>query len=233
MDTQKKSYIKIREYIDTLFKDAPKTMAAIEMKEEMISNAEEKMTDLLAEGYREDDAFSVVIHSIGNVEELFADLEIIDSKKTAAMTEEYYKKKAFITTIAVGLYIFAGAIFLGAPLIDDMIPTNTFDFSSIGFILAILICIVPTCMLTYIAILSPAYKKKQDNIVEEYKEWKSGNERDRSIRKAIESILWTLTVFIYLAISFLTFRWDITWIVFIIALCLDSIVKLVFSLKRN
>lgn len=39
---------KIREYIDRLFEDAPKTRKALEMKEEMISNAEEKFADFIS-----------------------------------------------------------------------------------------------------------------------------------------------------------------------------------------
>ena len=41
---------KIRKHINELFKDAPKTRRAVELKEEMAQNTIEKYEDLIAEG---------------------------------------------------------------------------------------------------------------------------------------------------------------------------------------
>lgn len=66
---------KIRNYINELFMDAPKTRKAFDLKEEVTLNTIEKYQDLVSEGYREEDAYQNVISSIGDVTELFADLE--------------------------------------------------------------------------------------------------------------------------------------------------------------
>lgn len=222
---------KIREYIDELFEGAPKTRAAVDMKEEIISNAEEKMSDLLAQGYREEDAFGVVIHSIGNVEELFEELRNeAGDKNIAVQDEKIRKKKAVTTAAAVGLYILAGVVFLLFGVLEDMLRVD--DLATIGLILGAVLCIPPTCMLIYSAIMYPTYRKNEDNMVEEYKEWKSGASRNKEVRGAISTIIWTLGVAGYFFISFESGDWRYTWIIFLILACVDSIVSLIFSLKK-
>lgn len=45
----------------------------------------------------------------------------------------------------------------------------------------------------------------------------------------ISALLWILTVFIYLRISFTTHRWAITWLVFMVAVVLQMVINLFFS----
>lgn len=224
---------KIRDYINELFRDAPKTKKTLELKEEMITNAEEKLADYIAEGYREEDALVVVINSIGNVEELFYELGNTDEEyaKYNGLSRELQQKKAKYTAIAVGLYIFAGAVFLFGGLLDEVLH-ESFPWSILGLLLAAIICIIPTVMLVYVSMMMPKYKKREDNMVEDYKEWKSDAGRDKEIRKAISSIIWTVTVVVYLFVSFITMMWYITWIIFLIALCIEALVQLLFSLRK-
>ena len=129
------------------------------------------------------------------------------------------------------MYIFAGAVFFCGGLLDE-ITHESFPWSLVGLVLAALICIIPTVMLVYISMMMPKYKKQEDNMVEEYKEWKSDAGRDKEIRRAISSIIWTVTVVIYLMVSFITMMWYITWIIFLIATCVEALVKLLFSLRK-
>lgn len=227
---------KIRETIEELFADAPRTRAAVDMKEEIISNAEEKMKDLLAQGYREEDAFAVVIHSIGNVEELFEELRNEGGEnKTVIQDEKVRRKKAVITAVSVGLYILAGVVFFFFGMVGELGVSYAggLDLIVAGFIIAGALCIPPTCMLVYSSIMYPAYKKKEDSMVEEYKEWKNGSSRDKAIRGAVSTIIWTLGIAIYFIVSFRTFEWQITWVIFLILGCLEGIVTLIFSLKNR
>lgn len=225
---------KIREYIDELFQNAPKTKRALELKEEMISNAEEKFADLLREGYREEDAFGVVIHSIGNVNELFEELEKEDGGMGYSDQElMLQQKKAKLTAISVGLYVFALAVFfLGAVLDDGLRYIAPFDVASLAMVIAILLCIAPTVMIVYASQLTPRYKRTEDSMVEEYKEWKDGSSRYKEVRRAVSSIIWTVTVILYFLISFNTMAWYITWVIFLIAGCVESIVSLIFSMRK-
>lgn len=60
--------------MDQLFDSAPVNRRTVELKEELIANALEKYNDLTLRGYGEDEAFQLVIGSIGDVGQLFADL---------------------------------------------------------------------------------------------------------------------------------------------------------------
>lgn len=225
---------RIREYMETLFQEAPGTRKAMELKEEMISNAEEKYQDLLKEGYREEDAFSIVIHSIGNVEELFEELEREDGYSW--YTEQEFaiqKKKAVFTAIAVGLYIFAGAVFFIFALLDDPLGRYLpFDLSLLGLVIAILICIAPTVMLVYASSLMPKSRKTRDNTTEEYQEREGSRDKKKEIRRALSGIIWTMAVVLYFLISFTSGAWHVTWVIYLMAGCLESIISLIFGMKK-
>lgn len=225
---------KIRIYIDELFLGAPKTKRALELKEEMISNAQEKFADLLKEGYREEDAYAVVIHSIGNVDELFRELEQEDGDAYSyrMMELELRQKKAKLTAVSVGLYVFAAAVFFAFALLDGAIYFSTVDLSLLGLVLAVLICIAPTVMLVYAANILPHTDRREEDAVEGHKEWKADDKDRKEIRKAISHIIWTITLVLYFLISFSTMDWYITWVIFLIGGCVESIVKLLFSLKK-
>lgn len=220
---------RIKKHIDLLFESAPKTRKAMDLKEELLQNTNEKYQDLIGNGYSEEDAFQNVVASIGDVTELFDDLE---DKNLYTMREADRKKRAIITAIAIGLYIFAGITFFTCALIDDSIATH-FDVSILGLIIAAAICIIPTCMLVYVANMYPEYQKKEENMVENYKESKYTNNKDKVVREAISVIIWMLILILYFLISFTTMAWYITWIIFLIGGCVQAIAELIFSLKRN
>ncbi|HEX3025726.1 MAG TPA: hypothetical protein VHR42_00630, partial [Clostridia bacterium] len=68
--------------------------------------------------------------------------------------------------------------------------------------------------------------------VEEFKEWHSSNSDKVRIRKSISSVLWPLVVITYLLVSFFTGQWGITWIIFLIGVAIENIIRAVFELKR-
>lgn len=220
---------RIKKHIDLIFESAPKTRKAMDLKEELLQNTNEKYQDLISHGYSEEDAFQNVIASIGDVTELFDDLE---DKNLCNMKEKDRKKRAMITAIAIGLYIFAGVAFFTCALIDESIMLP-FDFSLVGLILAAAICIIPTCMLVYAANMYPEYQKRENSMVESYKEAKYLNNKDKSVKEAVSAIIWSLVLIIYFLISFTTMAWYITWILFPIGACVQAIADLLFSLKRN
>lgn len=108
---------KIKKHINLLFQEAPKTRKAMDLKEEMLQNTMEKYQDLLKEGYSEEDAFQNVISSIGDVSELFEELE---EKNLFNLSEADRRKKAMLTAVAVGLYIFAGIAFFFCVMLEDV-----------------------------------------------------------------------------------------------------------------
>ena len=66
---------KIIQHFNEIFRDAPKTRKALDLKQEMMQNAMDKYDDMVAEGYLEEDAYHNVINSIGDVTDLFSETE--------------------------------------------------------------------------------------------------------------------------------------------------------------
>lgn len=128
---------------------------------------------------------------------------------------EYHKKKALYTTVAVMLYILSVVviIFFSVVLRSPVIGVCVF----------FLVIAIATGMLIYIEMTKPLDK---NHVVKR----KIVTKEDR-LYKQITSILALLVLAIYLIISVLTMRWDITWILWIVYALLTEIIKLVFSLK--
>ena len=219
---------KIRKHINELFKDAPKTRRAMELKEEMAVNTIENYEDLIGEGYQEEDAFQNVINSIGDVTELFEDLK---EKSLFALPEKERKKKAMLTAAAVGIYIFAGVVLIVSLVINDLFFGGA-ETGILGLALAVLICIPPTCMLVYAANMYPVRNRKEENLVELYKEAATSGSREKAVRQSVSVIIWLVTLLLYFAISMKTRRWEITWLVFLVGACAQMIEVLIFNLKH-
>lgn len=221
---------KIVQYFNQLFEDAPKTRKALELKQELTQNALDKYEDMIQEGrYSEEDAYQNVIQSVGDVGELFEDLE---EKNLLELPEKDRKKRAMLKSVAVGLYILAGVVFFALEMVAWNIPGYPFD--GIGLVAAGLICIVPTIMLVYAANMYPGYSKKESaNMVEEYQQEKYRNGRNKEIMGAISCIIWTAALVLYFLISFNLGGWHITWVIFLIAACVQSVAVLINSLRRD
>lgn len=220
---------KIKQYFNEIFADAPKTRMALDLKQEMMQSAIDKYNDMVADGYSEEDAYQNVVSSIGDVTELFPEVE---ERNLFALSEKERKKKATLTSAAVGLYIFAGAVFIFFGMLSESIGYDV--IMAIGFGLAILICIPPTVMLVYAANMYPDYTKKKDqDLVEQLKEVKYHNNREKAKSKTVNSLIWTVTLLIYFTVSMATFAWHVTWIIFLIAACVQKIVQLIFELRTE
>lgn len=217
-------------HLDLLFEKAPKTRRAFELKEELLANSVEHYDDLIKNGVSPENAYKNVINSIGNVSELFKGLEEM-SLNEMKEADEKIKKLAVVKTVAVGIYIFSVFVLILFSLLDESIQTNI-DMATLGFLIMILIDIVPTCMLVYVSSVYPNYRKHDDTIVENFKEWKSETQKSKTIKGAVICVLWTLTILLYFTISFATFAWYATWIIFLVAVCAQAVIELLFRLKE-
>ncbi len=124
--------------------------------------------------------------------------------------------------IAAGVFlIIAGAV----PLIiaGALDASDTILLYTVGVLL--LLVAVGVTMIVYANIQADAYKrllqKEQFSIKEK--------ERNHTMRtRNVTGIYWTCVTAVYLLISFLTFRWDITWIIWPAAVVLSGLLRYVF-----
>ncbi|MDE5696430.1 MAG: permease prefix domain 1-containing protein [Lachnospiraceae bacterium] len=221
---------KIRQHFNELFADAPRTRKALDLKQEMMQSAIDKYDDMVADGHSGEDAFQSVIASIGDVTELFPEVE---EKNLFMLSEQDRKKKAMLTAVSAGLYILAAAVFFFFGMISE-IAGVPYELTGLGLVFALVVCIPPTVMLVYAANMYPDYSKKSESdIVELLKEIRYNSNKEKAARKTINSLIWTITLVLYFLISFETYDWYITWVIFLIAACVQQIVKLIFELRSE
>lgn len=213
---------RLRNHIDGLFASASRTKKITELKEELFANLMEKYNDLIAKGYEEEAAYNTVIEGIGDVDELIRGLKEPDVFNYAQMQQDR-QKSALVVSVCVGLYILS--IIMAAAL-TTLFP----GYDLVAGLAFLSICAVSTCILIYHFMSRPKYIKADDTMVEEFKEWKSANAHDKSIQNSISSIIWTLTVAVYLMVSFAFGIWAWSWIIFIIAVAVQNIARLLYDL---
>ena len=76
--------LKIEEYVDELFENVPKNKKTMDFKEELLANLIEKHNDLVQSGMDEEAAYNKVIGSIGNIEDLFEEDVVKETKESSS-----------------------------------------------------------------------------------------------------------------------------------------------------
>ena len=61
----------------------------------------------------------------------------------------------------------------------------------------------------------------------------SSSPKNQSFREFIDDLFWMIVLVVYLLISFITHRWDITWIIWIVAGIFDTLIEFVFKRKKK
>ncbi|WP_346885838.1 permease prefix domain 1-containing protein [Clostridium sp. UBA4395] len=112
----------IRNYLENIFSRLPKSAEIIKLKDELLSNMEEKYWELKESGKTENEAIGIVISEFGNIDELIKELGIENRKQldniptiTMEEAENYMRDKVkYGKLIAVGvmLCILAPAILM-------------------------------------------------------------------------------------------------------------------------
>lgn len=217
---------KLRAYMDSIFRDVKPNRKSVELKEEILQNLIDKYNDLVGEGKTQEAAYNIAISGIGDIDEILDGMEKIPPVSAQPTTEEieklekHRKKSAILTSIAVVLYILS------------VLPTILMDtHGDIDVALMFIMVAVATALLIYNHYTRPIYKKYDDTIVENFKEFNHQSDSNRLALKAVNSALWSMTVAIYFLISFWTMAWHITWIIFLIAAAIEKIIKAAFELK--
>lgn len=212
---------KLRAYMDQLFSQTRPTKAAVELKEEMLQNLTDKYHDLLAEGKSPEAAFNIATASIGDISELLEQL-----KKEETQTPRYSEdqiarsrqRSAICISVAVMLYILC------------LVPCIIWN--EYGVILMFVMIAAATGLIIYNSMTKLTYKKTDDTVVEEFKEWKSESDERRKTIKSICHAIGTIFLVLYFIISFSTMAWHITWLIFPISGAVQNVVKACFDLKQ-
>ena len=213
----------IRAYVDDLFSETVPSRKSVELKEEMIQNLTEKYNDLVADGKTPEAAYNIAIAGIGDVSYLLKDLE--KDVTNPAVISEHRRRSAMFISVAVMLYILS---VIPISVLSAMFPRGWIP----GLILMFVFIAAATGLLIYNGMTRPKYIKTDDTIVEEFREWQSESQERRSLRKAISTALWTVTIAVYIIVSFMSGWWHMTWVIFLIAIAINAIINAVFAFKK-
>ena len=209
---------RLRAYIEELFAEAPASHKAMELKEEMTQNLIDKYHDLLSEGKPEDVAFNIAVSGIGDVSGLLRDLENDGFSSERAAYERRRMISAALTALAIMLYILS------------IIPVLLFD--EMGVVAMFVLIALATGLLIFNNMTKPKYYKTDDTVVEDFRAWQYEKAGKNNMQKAISSALWSVTVVIYLVLSFSTGAWGFTWILFPLAAAVENIIRIATGFRK-
>ncbi len=211
---------KIRSYVNVLFTDVPRTKKAIELKEEILSNMNERFQDYLNEGKTENEAYGQTVASMTDIDAMLAEVAPnADFHKEAG----YYRKhNAKWTSIAVAMYILGAAVLIGFSVFMGG------NGAIIGLVMLLVLVAAATAILIYTRESTPVEYRDYD----EQRERAMYSTPEGRKFKAAKSIYWTVIVAVYLGASFITMRWDITWIIWPIAGVLSGIFDNIYEMRN-
>lgn len=217
---------KIKNYVDVIFKDVPRSKKAIELKEEIASNLNERFEDYLREGKSETESYGLAVANMGDVDEMIR--EVMPNEDFVKEASSYRKRNARNTAIGVCLYILGAAALILCASIGEAIGMDDTG-GIVGVVVLLILAAIATGMIVYSYMSTPKeYKDYEDSQEQELKSMKP---KDRKIFEAISSIYWLIVTAIYLLISFVTHAWGITWIIWVISGIFHQIIVVIFQLK--
>lgn len=214
---------KIDNYIDVLFSEIPRSKKAAELKEELRSNMNERYDDYIRQGQSEAQAYSQTVANMGDVDEMLA--SVIPDEQFKKEAERHRVRNARNVGIAVALYIIGGAVVVGSSLFES-------DAASIlSVVILLLLAAVATGLIVYTNMSTP--REYQDyNRMDDDRDYSMKSPEEKRLSNMM-SLYWVVIPCIYLAWSFLTFDWHITWIIWPIAGVLSGIIKTIYRMRND
>lgn len=187
----------IKNYLDNMFANLPKTNQIRKLKNDLLANMEDKYNELKSNGKSENEAIGIVISEFGNIDELMNEFGIEYANETNETNEtdeastlpiitedkvnDYlitYKKSAKIVGIGVFLCILGAALLiLNTQLIEDgFIGSISGEFSNVfGLISLFVLVAIAVGLFIY-----------NGMIMEKFKYIENGVELPMYVREAIQ-----------------------------------------------
>ncbi len=211
----------ISNYVNTLFYDIPKTKKALELKEEIISNMNDRYSDYIAEGLTKAEAYKLTVANFGDFDEMLS--EVMPTEDFKEKVDSYRKRNAINISIAIMMYILSPvALFAASGFNGEVMPNPI-----LGVVTLLVMVAIATGLLIYTDLSTPFEIKTylKDSNSDELK-------NISEVQKLVISLYWCIITCLYMYISFKTGAWHITWIIWVFASSINSIAIYIFR-KNN
>ncbi len=219
---------KIREYMDSLFESAPHTQRAYELKIELTQNLIEKYYALVGEGKSQEEAYNLTVGSIGDVRELFAQLE--DDENGQPVPPPVYYPQPQVNQKRVLCRVLAIMLFILCPVPPIFFNEVFYLPSGIGAIGMFMMIAAGVGLLVYDKLTHPRTPQPAPGtVVEDFRQWQQGKTKKSHWRAAFNGAYWPLVVAFYFLLSFGTGKWYITWVIFLIAPAVGVVINTVLG----
>lgn len=228
---------RLKDFIDTIFSEAPVCTKADELKEQMYRDVCDKYDDLLSEGKTPAAAYNACVIGIGDVTPLIEEMRVECGKSESCLktAESLVKEKGadddvaplsygIMNAIAVALYIIC---WVPLAFISEL---RLFGDASdaVGIVILMLFVAVATALMLLKRYTLPAEKRAK--IKSEEAEEEKTKVKKTPVEKMVDGIIWGMTLALYFFISFITGAWHISWILFVIAAAIENITEALFEL---
>lgn len=201
----------LKSYIDLLFAGAPH---AADIKQEILQNTLDRFDDLIAQGKSPEAAYQLAISGIGDIQELLGGQPAaVPQTVVQSISEDQDDPKPIWKKVlqAIGICLY---ILCPVPL---FVLQNELGLCGLLTIVAVA---------TAIMVIAGGKDKREAE-----PEHQNRNPR-LELRKAVNSIIWSVGLCLYFILSFATQSWYITWVIFPLTGAVQGLVRACMDLKE-
>lgn len=195
------------QYVNLLFAGCPENG---DMKQEILQNTLDRYDDLLAQGKAPEAAYRLAITGIGDINEVLGSTAPSPAPMptaTSAAEEEKSDKKKLMRAVAIGMYICC---------VLPLFILGNIGNGSIGLCLMFLLIAAATVLMV---------------MASSDKEEKEQEDQQKSKQTPLDKTLNTVALVLFLALSFFTGAWHITWLIWPIMAAVKGIIRAYGDLK--
>ncbi|HOE08698.1 MAG TPA: permease prefix domain 1-containing protein [Treponemataceae bacterium] len=225
---------KIKNYVDVLFGDVPKTKKSQELKEEILANMSDRFDGYIAQGKSENQAYSQSVTDLGDIDEMLS--SIAPERELKPKIDEYRVRRARNIAIAVAMYILGVIMLISLGALPGILGFYQWEDAGgvVGLICLLSLAAGATALIIYTTMSVPQdvapYLQDDDD---DEKIFKGDSSQRALIYSSILKFYWLAVVALYLLISFRTFQWHITWIIFPVAAIFAQGIKILYTMGRK
>ena len=189
------------QYVNLLFAGCPENG---DMKQEILQNTLDRYDDLLAQGKAPEAAYRLAITGIGDINEVLGSTAPSPAPMptaTSAAEEEKSDKKKLMRAVAIGMYICC---------VLPLFILGNIGNGIIGLCLMFLLIAAATVLMV---------------MASSDKEEKEQEDQQKSKQTPLDKTLNTVALVLFLALSFFTGAWHITWLIWPIMAAVKGIIR--------